>query len=417
MNRREVMLAGLALGITPASCYPQAQQRAIALKPGSRANPGSPPTILLDGYLPQSLYRIPVSKIDRAKYPVVDVHCHGHLPLSVPEMIKIMDAVGIEKTIIFTGAATHERFVEAVRDYAGHPNRFEFWCLFDLKDIDNPGFGPNAVKSLEACHRAGARGVGELVDKGRGFATRPFTEDPEAVAQFFANLNDGPTFTRPPEPPSSKAYTGPHPDDPRLDVLWNRISELGMPASVHVSDPIWSYQPMDYTNDGLMNGWTWKITMEPGMYDHNQLVNSLERTVRKHPKTTFIACHLSNLDYDLARLGEMFDRNSNLYADIAARFAETATIPRFVRQFLLKYSDRIVYGSDVPYNKPFFSTTFRILETADEHFYMRGNVESANFNFNYHWALNGFDLPENVLKKIYCDNIAAIMARAQRNSI
>jgi predicted TIM-barrel fold metal-dependent hydrolase len=146
-------------------------------------------------------------------------------------------------------------------------------------------------------------------------------------------------------------------------------------------------------------------------------VNSLENAVKKHPKTQFIACHLCNLDYDLARLGKMFDRNPNLYADLGARFAETATIPRVAQKFLTKYSDRIVYGTDVTYYEPFFTTTFRILETDDDHFYMRGKMGSplANANFNYHWTLNGFGLSDDVLKKIYHENAIRIYARAAQN--
>ena len=206
-----------------------------------------------------------------------------------------------------------------------------------------------------------------------------------------------------------------------MDVLWDKAARLGMPISIHVSDPIWSYQPMDNTNDGLMNAWTWRIILQPGMYDHDQLVSSLDKAAQRHPKTIFVACHLSNLDYDLTRLGQMFERHSNLYADIAARFAETATIPRFVRQFLMKYPDRVVYGTDVTYNQPFFSTTFRILESEDEHFYERGLLGSANnpllaANFNYHWTLNGFGLPDNVLKNIYHDNALTIFNKAEKNA-
>ena len=150
--------------------------------------------------------------------------------------------------------------------------------------------------------------------------------------------------------------------------------------------------------------------------NHDQLVTSLENAVKKHSNTLFIACHLFNLDYDLGRLGAMLDRNPNLYADIAARFSETSTIPRFASRFLNKYSDRIVYGTDVTYDESFFGATFRILETEDEHFYLRGKVGSANFNFNYHWSSSGFGLPDDVLKKIYYDNMAGIMARAQQKS-
>jgi predicted TIM-barrel fold metal-dependent hydrolase len=137
-----------------------------------------------------------------------------------------------------------------------------------------------------------------------------------------------------------------------------------------------------------------------------------ERAVKKHPKTMFIACHLANLDYDLTRLGQMFDRNPNLYADISARFAETAPIPRFVAAFFQRYPDRVLYGTDMAYNQRMFSTTFRILESLDEHFYER----DLNFNFDCHWALNGFGLPDPILKKVYSDNARRVFRRAKANA-
>jgi uncharacterized protein len=418
MNRRELMMAGMALGIKPAIASAEQERTASHGDPQQEAPPGSPPTILLNDYLPHSLYRGPVTEIDKAKYPVIDAHNHGHGPLSVAEMVKIMDQMGIEKTVIFTGASDAERFTEVSRQYAAYPNRFDLWCMFDMADSDKPDFVPKAVKALEGCHRAGARGVGEMSDKGRGFTSRSFISRRSTGRRRnpFASLNGGPTYTRNPMPPNPNAPTGPHADDPRIDPLWDRAGQLGMPISIHVSDPIWSYQKMDYTNDGLMNGWTWRIILEPGMYDHNQLVDTLDKTAQKHPKTIFIACHLSNLDYDLTRLGEMFDRRPNLYADISARFAETATIPRFTSRFLMKYPDRVVYGSDVSYSVPFFKTSFRITESEDEHFYERGLVESANFNFNYHWTLNGFGLPDDVLKNVYHDNAVNIFKKAQENA-
>ncbi len=409
------MMAGMAIGVKPAIDRGQTTSSAGTAGPASDSAPGSPPTILLNGYVPQSIYRIPVTIVDKAKYPIYDAHSHGRGSLSVREMVKIMDAVGVEKSLVFTGASTLDRFEEINRQYAEFPNRFDMWCLFDMNNFGQPDFERAALKSLENCRRAGAHGVGEIHDKGRGFTWQYYGKR-SRIGRPPAPLNGGPAYTRGPSPANRNGPHGPHPDDPRLDALWNRAGQLGMPISIHVSDPIWSYQPMDYTNDGLMNGWTWRIVLEPGMYDHDQLVNSLDITVGRHPKTTFIACHLCNLDYDLGRLGNMFDRHPNLYADIAARFAETATIPRFTRQFLTKYSDRVVYGTDVTYSTPFFATTFRILETEDEHFFGRGKVDTANFNFNYHWTLNGFGLPDSVLKNVYHDNAINIFKKAQENA-
>jgi predicted TIM-barrel fold metal-dependent hydrolase len=195
-----------------------------------------------------------------------------------------------------------------------------------------------------------------------------------------------------------------------MDARWDRCAQLGMPINIHVSDPIWSYQAMDAKNDGLMNAYTWRIDdKQPGILGHNGLIESLEAAVHKHPKTIFIACHLANLDYDLARLGGMFDRNPNLYGDISARFAELAPIPKFYNQFCRKYADRILYGTDNAYTQAMFSATFRLLESSDEHFY-------EDFFRTYHWPFYGAGLPDDVLKKLYRDNAVAVFRRARSNA-
>ena len=110
---------------------------------------------------------------------------------------------------------------------------------------------------------------------------------------------------------SGKSKThGMHPDDSRMDPLFEKCAELGMPISLHVADPIWMYQKMDKTNDGLMNAYHWRLDNQPNIVGLTGMIEILERTLQKHPQTTFIACHFANLDYDLARLGQLFDRNS-----------------------------------------------------------------------------------------------------------
>ncbi len=66
----------------------------------------------------------------------------------------------------------------------------------------------------------------------------------------------------------------------------------------------------------------------------------------------------------------------------------------------------MLYGTDMGYNQPMFSTTFRILETHDEHFY-------AQDLSHYHWPLYGFGLPDAVLKKVYADNARKVFQRAE----
>ena len=290
----------------------------------------------------------------------------------IDEWVRNMDEVGIEKTMILT-MSTGTAFDDIQRKYSKHPERFEMWCGFDLAGFDMPGFGPAAVKELERCKQAGARGVGEIHDKGKGLV-------------------------------SGKAKApGMHPDDPRMNAVWDKCGELGMPISLHVADPIWMYQKMDRHNDGLMNAYEWRLDNQPNIVGLSGMVDILERTVARHPNTTFIACHFANLDYDLARLGEVLERNPNLYADISARYAETAPIPRFASAFYEKHANRLVYGTDMGFDKSMYRVTFRILESLDEHFY---EIDQ----FSYHWSLNGFGLSDAILKQVYHDNAAKLLA-------
>jgi predicted TIM-barrel fold metal-dependent hydrolase len=164
------------------------------------------------------------------------------------------------------------------------------------------------------------------------------------------------------------------------------------------------YQDADSANDGLMNAATWKVDMsKKGILNHDQLVITLENAVKNNPNTIFIACHLANCCSDLGKLARLFDKYSNLYADIAARYGEIAPVPRYVKHFMEKYANKIVYGTDMGTSKKMYHTTFRILETADEHFYEQDL-------FNYHWPLYGLSLSNDALKKIYLDNGKKILA-------
>ena len=162
------------------------------------------------------------------------------------------------------------------------------------------------------------------------------------------------------------------------------------------------YEPMDQTNDGLMNGWTWRVRLGPGVLGHDEVVDTLERAVKKQPGTIFISCHLANCCADLSRLGAMLDQYPNLYADLGARYAELAPIPRFVSQFFQRYQNRLLYGTDMTPRPEMYRVTFRLLETADEHIY-------PTVFGHYHWPLYALALPDEVLKKIYRDNAVKLL--------
>lgn len=338
-----------------------AQQRQIR-------EPGLQDTLLLKDYKPRSIFNTPRSSVVRAKYPAIDMHMHAprgnaDLNAAAAELLKNMDASNIQKTILFSG--TGKTFDDLAAVFGRHPDRIELWCGLDFSD-----FPASTLSELERCVKAGAKGVGEISDKGTGY----------------------------------RGVEPMHLDDPRMDPILEKIADLGLPINVHMGDPQWMYEPMDATNDLLFEALYYRRDNKKDDKDLAGMLEVLEHAVRRHPRVTFIACHFANQTFDLNRLGRLLDQYPNLYADSSQRESYLAAIPRFGKQFIEKYADRIVYGTDQGYSLPMYRNTFRIWETLDEHFYA---WDVANTPF----ALSGLGLSDATLKKLYRDNALKLLKK------
>lgn len=342
-------------------------------------------TLLLKDWMPESVHQVPVTEVTTAQYPAIDMHAHDYAKTEeeLDKRVEIMDATGIERSLVLnkkTGVA----FDSVYALYSKYPDRFDVYCGVDYTGYEEEGWSQKAAEQIRRDVEAGCEGLGELHDKGSGMPSAP----------------------------------GMHPDDPRMDLIWQTAAELDVPVNLHVAEPIWMYEKMDSTNDGLTRAYTWRVQNQDEIVGHDGMIEILDNTLERHPNTTFVAAHLANTSNDFTLLGELFDKHENLYADISARFAEFGTIPRAAAAFFEKYQDRIVYGTDYGFetfpddpSKPYGNNTtteemlrmtFRVLQTPDEHFYITDLV-------GYKWPLYGLDLSDQVLQKIYRENALKIM--------
>lgn len=330
-------------------------------------------TLLLKHYRPVSIFNIQKTVVEKAKYPVIDVHSHDYA-LNDDEIrawVANKDACGIEKTHLLSCSWIGKPFEEFIEKYAAYKERFAFWTSFDYTGFDEPEWQEKAIQTLIRHKKLGAIGVGEMGDKG-----------------------DGDLYGYP------APGKGIHIDHPKLKPLLEKCAALNMPINIHIAEPIWMYEPMDIHNDGYMTAARWHIDTTKVNLGYEGLMRSFENALKANPKTIFIACHYLNMNHDLVRLGMLLDKYPNLYIDISGRMPESAVTPRATRAFLIKYADRVLFGTDNGMSKSMYQHIFRILETDDEHFYIR--------DFGYHWALNGMHLPNKVLKKIYYQNAKKI---------
>jgi len=333
--------------------------------PGVSSQPGPMDNMLLRDWAPRSSVITTETLIEKAKYPAFDAHVHvvAKTEDEIADWVRTMDEVGMEKSLVLTGATgkDFDRLAELMPK--AYPGRFHLYCGMDLSDIGSPDFPRRVVNELERCHQMGAVGVGEISDKGTGI-----TRDPKLS-------------------PEKRL----HPNDERLDAFWEKCGELEMPVNLHVADHPSCWTPLDVYQERTPDYQHFNLH-DKGVPTFDALIEKRNRTLEKHPDTLFIACHMGNQGHDLASLAAAMDKYPNLYLDTSARDYELGRTPRASAKFLNKYKDRIVFGTDMGRKKSMYQIHWRLFETDDE--YIPGRVG---------WRYSCLDLPDDTIKALYRD--------------
>jgi predicted TIM-barrel fold metal-dependent hydrolase len=188
-----------------------------------------------------------------------------------------------------------------------------------------------------------------------------------------------------------------HPDDPRLDAFWEKCAELKMPVNIHVADHPSCWKPLDVYKERTPDYQHFNLYGKD-VPSWEELIAMRDRTLAKHPKTRFIACHFGNQGHDLTSLAATLDRYPNLYVDISARDYEVGRAPRTAARFLGRYRNRVLFGTDMGREKSMYQAWWRLLESADE--FMPGRVW---------WRYYGLELPAPLLESLYRGNARQIL--------
>jgi hypothetical protein len=217
-------------------------------------------------------------------------------------------------------------------------------------------------------------------------------------------------------------------DDEKLDPMWKRLGELGMPVSIHVADPKAFWLPYDDKNERwteLKDHKSWWFGDASKFPPHQALLDALDRVILRHPETTFVCVHFANDAEDLAWVDARLDARKNMMADLAARIPEIGRHdPEAVRRLFVKHQDRILFATDFQVYERltlgsggsgpppteddariFFQKHWRWLETSDKGFAHMTPIQGD-------WTISGIALPAPVLRKIYFENARKLLARS-----
>ncbi len=333
-------------------------------------------------YDPVSTLKVEEHKVTRAKFPFIDVHNHQYRMDSqnLGELISEMDKLNMGIMVNLSGRGFSQQWEDGTATITGaianvrknYPKRFMVFTNPELKGIGSPGWGQRAAKQIEDDVKAGA--VGMKVYKSLGFSGIKDTDGKRVAVS-----------------------------DPRLDPIWAKCGELGIPVIIHTADPKSFWDPLDRYNERWLELKTHagrkRTDTDPVPFD--SLIREQHAVFARHPKTTFINAHMGWYPNDLRKLDSLMTKFPNMYVEIGAVIAELGRQPRASKKFFTKWQDRILFGKDswVPSE---YATYFRVLETEDEYF---------PYHKKYHafWRMYGMGLPDDILKKVYYKNALRII--------
>lgn len=408
MSSRRQWLRGLGLAVG-ASVHGGAVRAFAGARPAAaqesdaKEKSASGERLALADYEPKSMLQVHETRVERARFPAVDIHTHITVSaksengvalspdrkyLGTPdELLAVMDRKNLRTMVNLTGGYD-AGLVETIGRYdKAHPGRFITLTEPCYSRFLEPDYPRIQAQEIEKAHRAGAKGLKIL--KTLGLYLRE-------------NITSGKLVKI---------------DDPRFDPMWDACGQLNMPVAIHISDPVAFFTPTNRFNERyeeLNNHPDWSF------YDHDfpsnaELLEARNRMFARHPKTQFIALHVGNFSENLANVSENLDRFPNMSVDIAARIGELGRQPRTARRFFDKYQDRILFGTDATphgdefpqqvFNDKLYEIYFRFLETADEYF----DYAPAKVPPQGRWQIYGIELPEPILHKVYNQNAARLL--------
>lgn len=297
------------------------------------------------------------------KGPIFDAHTHIGEPDTLDKMLEIEDEFGVAAQI----GIVHSKdgFQAAKKQY---PKRFVFAKYLSLSDIAHYNVNP-VIDEISRTKEEGYL----LAKTWFGPRWRDYIEDVPIDFRI---------------------------DSPKLDPVFQALEDNELPLLIHVADPD-TYFELHYQD-----------ASKYGTKEDN--LSQLEAVLERHPRLAFQIPHFGSQPeiHRLSNLASWLDRFPNVILDTASSRWMARELSKDVqkaREFLLKYSDRVLFGTDLSANRgdtEYFGARYiaqRILwETK-----VQGEplpFEDPDTKNSGGTFINGLDLPLSVLRQLYWEN-------------
>jgi len=263
-----------------------------------------------------------------------------------------------------------------------YPDRVKFITSFSVDDWEKSNWTDRAINQIRQGIASGA--VGVKIWKNIGMELR----DPDGSFVMI--------------------------DDQRFDPIFEYILQNNILVVGHLGEPknCWlSLEEMTVDSDReyFSAHPEYHMHLHPEYPSYTMQLEARDNRLKRHPNLKFVGLHLASLEWSVKEIGQWLEFFPTAMVDLAERIChlqyQSIKNREGVRELIIKYQDRIIYGTDV-------------IDDGK----LTGSEVAKRFEklWGFHWAyfssdkilkapefkgpFRGLDLPLRVLEKIFYEN-------------
>jgi predicted TIM-barrel fold metal-dependent hydrolase len=310
------------------------------------------------------------------------IDAHAHIYVTDPSVTKLLRELDLHLLDILViddrdkfFKSLEPQFSDAIRLQENNKGRVALCTTFSPYDFDAPGFSKRAIAQLDKNFDGGAVAVKIYKTIGMEIKTKR--------GRYLMA------------------------DDPVFDPIYDEIETRNRTVVAHLAEPTSCWQPPNPNSpdsDYYTKHPDEYAYLHPDWPSKAEILRARDHILEKHPKLRVIGAHLGSMEVDLDQLAEHFDRYPNFAVDTAER------VPYFmlqahekVRSFIIKYQDRVLYGTDVDLEPG--TNAAEAMRDARTVYLRDWKFFATNDWVEYKGKqIRGLGLPQSTLRKLYHDN-------------
>jgi len=327
-------------------------------------------------------------------YQKIDFHAHYRYDRECLEpLLKEWSMQAVIVQVAQMDPEENERRWEILKSqYQKYPDRYYLCTSFAATNIDSPDFADNTIMKLKMDIEAGA--VMVKVWKVHGME---ILDSEDNYVQI---------------------------DDRRMQPIWDFLAEAGIPVLAHIAEPRQAWEELKEDSphyNYYKNNPEYHAYLHPEIPSWETIIEARDRWIANNAKLTIIAAHLGSMSHDVDLVADRLEKYPNIFVEPAARFGDlTLQNSEKIRNFFIKYQNRILYGTDLGFSSPANETNPEDCEFAasviSRHWKYFTEKDSIVFDspmLPFNIETKGLDLPDSVLKKIYYGNAMKVLGEVR----